>query len=257
MIHSISSYLKFLLTSNNEHGIHSPFVYDFITECIYNKSLIKTSKIKKYRNDLLSNTDQIKVTDFGAGSRVFKSDERSVSAIAKNAGISLKRAQLIAKMMKYFEINKVLEIGTSLGIATASMSFGNPDSKIITLEGCEETAKIAKDNFQKFDLNNIEVIVGEFKDTLPLVIKNNIFDLIFFDGNHQKEATIQYFDQCLLHKLNDTIFVFDDIHWNVEMEEAWNFISNHKEVTISIDTYQWGIVFFRQEQPKEHYVIRV
>ena len=257
MIHSISSYLKFLLKSTNEHGVHSPFVYNFITDCLYNKSLINTSKIKKYRDDLLSNKEQIKVTDFGAGSRVFKSDKRNVSAIAKTAGISIKRAYLLAGIMNYFKAQKSLEIGTSLGIATAAMSLGYPQSNIITLEGCEATAKVAKDNLQKFDLNNIELIVGEFKNTLPNVLKDNSFQLFFFDGNHQKLATIEYFNQCLQSKQNDSIFIFDDIHWNIEMEEAWGYIINHKEVTISIDTYQWGIVFFRKEQLKEHYIIRV
>ena len=257
MIHSVSSYLKFLRTSVNAHGIHSPFVYDFVTECLYNKTPIRDSLINRYKADLLSNKGQIKVTDFGAGSRVFKSNERTIFAIAKTAGISLKRATLIANLMKYFEFKKVLEIGTSLGIATAAMSYGNPKSEIISLEGCKETANVARDYFQKFKLNNIELIVGEFKDTLPKVLKNNTFDLIYFDGNHQKEATIEYFNQCLLAKQNNSIFIFDDIHWNREMEAAWNFIIRHKEVTISIDTYQWGIVFFRKEQPKEHYIIRV
>jgi len=256
-MHSVSSYIKFLRTSTNAHGVHSPFVYDFITKCLYNKTPFSNSGTKRYRADLLSNKDQIKVTDFGAGSRVFESDERSVSAIAKTAGISLKRANLMAKMMKYFEVEYALEIGTSLGVATASMSFGNPGSNIITLEGCKETAKVAKEYFTKFELNNIEVIIGEFKNTLPLVLKQNAFDLIYFDGNHQKEATIDYFIACLSNKQNNAIFIFDDIHWNREMEDAWDFIISHKETTISIDTYQWGIVFFRKEQRKEHYIIRV
>jgi predicted O-methyltransferase YrrM len=246
-----------LQTSTNEHGIHSPFVYEFITKCLYNKTPISNSNIKEYRENLLSNNKLISITDFGAGSKIFKSNERSISAIAKTAGISIKRANLLAKITKYFGPNKILEIGASLGMATAAMAFGNPSTKIITLEGCPETAQVAKEYFQKFHLNNIELNLGAFKDTLPILLKKNTFDLIFFDGNHKKEATIDYFIQCLLYKQNDTIFIFDDIHWSREMEVAWDFIIDHKEVTISIDTYQWGIVFFRKEQLKEHYTIRV
>jgi predicted O-methyltransferase YrrM len=220
------------------------------------KTSLNTSKIKKYRNALLSNKDQIKVTDFGAGSRVFKSDERSVAAIAKTAGISLKRAILIAKITNYFKASKILEIGTSLGIATAAMSYGNPRAKIITLEGCKEIAKIAKEQFDKAQLKNIELIIGEFKNTLPKALKNNSFDLIFFDGNHQKEATIEYFEQCLISNTNNAVYIFDDIHWNKEMEDAWDYIRYHREVRISIDTYQWGIIFFRKEQQKEHFTVR-
>jgi hypothetical protein len=41
------------------------------------------------------------------------------------------------------------------------------------------------------------------------------------------------------------------------MEEAWNIIKEHSLVTVTIDVFQWGIVFFRREQPKEHFIIRV
>ncbi|NKI32876.1 hypothetical protein [Croceivirga thetidis] len=42
------SYLKFLLKSTNHHGVHSPFVFKYLTECVYKKpqvSQIKTQDI--------------------------------------------------------------------------------------------------------------------------------------------------------------------------------------------------------------------
>lgn len=248
------------MTSKNQYGIHSPFVYNFTTKCLYKKNVALVSKfeiLKNYKKDLVQNKNYIEVTDFGAGSKVFKSNHRSVAAIAKNAGISDKRARLLLKLVNYFQPKNILEIGTSLGIATASLALGNPYSKVITLEGCPETAKIAKFQFEKFRLKNIELQIGEFKNTLPNAIKKNKFDLIFFDGNHQKKSTIAYFLECLKNVQNDSIFIFDDIHWNKEMEQAWEFIKNHTKVTVSIDTFQWGIVFFRTEQPKQHFIIRV
>ena len=83
------------------------------------------------------------------------------------------------------------------------------------------------------------------------------YDLIFFDGNHQKEATIDYFEQCLQHIHNDSVFIFDDIYWSKGMKQAWQHINEHPSVTISIDTFYWGIVFFRKEQKKQHFTIRV
>jgi len=257
---SLISYINFLSNSIGRHGIHSPFVYDFTTKCLYkknknNRQIIKL--LKEYRISLLSNKKTIYVTDFGAESRVFKSNKRSISAIAKNAGISKKRNNLLFNIVQYFKPKQILEIGTSLGIATTCLSLGNTNARIITLEGCPETSKIAKNQFKKFKLGNIKIQVGEFKDTLPQIVKKNKFDLIYFDGNHQKGATINYFKQCLPTANKETVFIFDDIHWNKEMEQAWEYIKNHKKVTVSIDTFQWGIVFFRKEQPKEHFIIRV
>lgn len=260
MISQIKSYLSFFLASSNQHGIHSPFIYDLVTKCFYDsqqKYIEEFTLIQNFRQTLLQNNKTIKVTDFGAGSRVFKSNIRKISAIAKNAGISRKRAKLLIKLVKYFQLSNILEIGTSLGIGTVCLSLGNPKSKITTLEGCPETAKIAQKNFKKFQLNNIKIITGDFKKTLPKIIHNRKMDLIYFDGNHQKEATINYFELCLPSSHNDSVFIFDDIHWSEGMEEAWNYIKDHEKVTVSIDTYQWGFVFFRKEQVKEHFVIRI
>jgi len=260
MMDQFKSFLSFLFTSTNQHGIHSPFVYDLATNCFYanqKKYNEQFSKIKNYRNSLLRNSQVINITDFGAGSRVFKSNDRKVSDIAKNAGISKKRARLLIRVIQYFNPNHILEVGTSLGIGTASLSLGNPNSKIITLEGCPETAKIANEQFNKFNLNNIKVEIGNFESSLPKVLLDKKYDLIYFDGNHQKKATIHYFEQCLHTIHNDSIFIFDDIHWSKGMEEAWNYIKDHKKITVSIDTFQWGFVFFRKEQRKEHFVIRV
>ena len=260
MINKIKSYISFLNNSTNQHGVHSPFVYDLVTNCFYGKKKElneEFNQIQSYRQALLQNKKTIKITDFGAGSRVFKSNIRKVSAITKNAGISNKRAKLLIKLVQNFQPSSILEIGTSLGIGTACLSLGNSDSKITTLEGCTETAKIAKNYFKKFNLDNIKVEIGDFKDTLPKELHNKKYDLIYFDGNHQKEATINYFEQCLKSSHNDSIFIFDDIHWSKGMEKAWNYIKNHTKVTVSIDTYQWGFVFFRKEQPKEHFTIRV
>ena len=101
------------------------------------------------------------------------------------------------------------------------------------------------------------MIVGEFEETLPVVLKNKKFDFIYFDGNHQKEPTIDYFEQCLEAAHDDSIFIFDDIHWTSSMEDAWKFIKNHKNVTISIDSFKWGMVFFRKGQVKEHFTLRI
>ncbi|AOW19444.1 O-methyltransferase [Urechidicola croceus] len=258
MIYQLKSYIKFLFKSSNQHGVHSPFVFDLITKCFYKKTNPKKLKlITAYRNDLLQNTSIISVTDFGKGSKVFKSKERSVDKIAKIAGISYKRSKLLIRLTNYLNTKSILELGTSLGIGTASASIGNPQSQITTLEGCPETANIAINQFKKFNINNINTLIGDFNKILPPILNNNYYDLIYFDGNHQKKPTLDYFKLSLNSIHNDTVFIFDDIHWSKEMTEAWEEIKNHPKVTVTIDTFFWGFVFFRAEQLKEHFIIRV
>ena len=259
MIQIIKSYLKWLWHSKNQHGVHSPFVFDLVTKCFYDKTYYSEYEIlKKHRKSLLANENTIEVTDFGAGSRVFKSNQRKISAIAKNAGISPKRAKLLFRITNYFQPESILEIGTSLGLATTAISLGNKNSKVITLEGCSETMSVAKKQCQLQNLNNIEFVNTKFEDFLTADNRQpTTYNFIYFDGNHSKKATLEYFELLLPTISNETVWIFDDIHWSKDMEDAWEIIQNHPKITVTIDTFQWGIVFFRKQQEKEHFVIRI
>ncbi len=259
LLFSIKSYCRFLWKSKNEHGVHSPFVFDLVTKCFYDRDAKPEYEIlRNYRLELLQNKNSIDITDFGTGSKVFKSNSRPISKIAQTAGISEFRAELLFRITRYFQPNSVLEIGTSLGLATAALSLGNPKAKITTLEGCPETARIAKHQFHKFQLHNIQSEVAEFNTFLQndqLSITN--YQLIYFDGNHAKEATLRYFELLLPSVANESVWIFDDIYWSPHMNEAWELIKAHPKVKVTIDTFQWGMVFFRNEQEKEHFTIRI
>lgn len=262
MLFQIKSYLKFLWNSKNEHGVHSPFVFSLLTKCFYDKKPKPEYQIlKNYRKSLLENKNFIEVTDFGAGSKVFKSNRRQISKIASTAGISPKRAELLFRITHYFQPKNILEIGTSLGLATSALALGNTKAKVITLEGCPQTADQCQLQLQKFNLDNVDSVITEFESylhdvKLRLNTGTENFDLIYFDGNHSKKATLAYFELLLPTINNDSVWIFDDIHWSPEMEEAWEIIKNHPKVKVTIDTFQWGFVFFRYEQEKEHFIIR-
>lgn len=263
MFFQIKSYLQFLWHSKNEHAVHSPFVFSLLTKCFYDKkSKPEYAVLRKYRNSLLANKNTIEVTDFGAGSKVFKSNTRVIAQIAKTAGISRKRAEVLFRITHYFQPDSVLEIGTSLGLATAALSLGSQSvgikAKITTLEGCPNTMAIAKSQLQLFNFDNVNPIVTEFSSFLgDIQLQTLNFKLIYFDGNHSKKATLDYFDLLLPTITNETVWIIDDIHWSPEMKNAWEIIKAHQKVTVTIDTFQWGLVFFRREQPKQHFIIRI
>ena len=146
MFFQLISYLRFIAMAGNQHGVHSPFVYDLLTKCIYaNRAKTNTTIVNAYLEELLTRNEKIAIKDFGAGSKQLGSEYRPISGIARKAGISKKRAKLLSKLVTYFEATEILEIGTSLGIGTASLAHGNPEAHITTLEGCPETARIAQE----------------------------------------------------------------------------------------------------------------
>lgn len=251
-------YIVYRFKSTTEHGVHSPFVFDLLTNVIYNKSdFYVYKKIETLREALLESKQIIIVKDLGAGSPFQKSNAKKIKNIARNAAKSAKYAQLLFRLADHFQPSSVLELGTSLGISTAYLAAANSKIKIISIEGCSETAKIASQNFEKLELHNIEQIIGNFDDVLPTIVsQQNKIDFVLFDGNHRKKPTLDYFQKCLEKSTENSVFVFDDINWSDDMREAWEEIKNNDKVTVTIDLFFMGLVFFRKEQAKQHFIIK-
>ncbi|MDW5290053.1 class I SAM-dependent methyltransferase [Formosa sp. PL04] len=257
MLHQIKEYLKFLKRSTNQHGVHSPFVYNLVTKCLYDKKKhADYALISSYKNALLNNKETIKITDLGSGSVYTKSNIRHINSIAKHSGAALKHAKLLYRLADYFQFTTSLELGTSLGISTHAIALGHKDNKVTSIEGCPEIAKFTTQNLTDQNITNVEILIGDFSKVIP-ELNQNTFDFILFDGNHNKKATLEYFELLLPKIHNNTLFIFDDIYWSKDMTEAWELIKQHPKVKVTVDTFQYGFVFFRTEQIKEHFTIRL
>ena len=254
-------YLHYFLTasSGKGHGIHSPFVFDFINNVLNDKKKYDCYAGIETRRKQLGNNDRlIEVEDFGAGSSVIKTNRRLIKDIAGSSLKPKKYAQLLYRMVKYYKPATIVELGTSLGITSAYLSSGNKNAKLYTCEGAGSIAAIAQDIFDALQIKNIEIIAGDFANTLPLLFSTiPAVDFAFVDGNHRKEPTLQYFELLLLHSTDATIFVFDDIHWSREMEAAWSIIQQHPAVTLTIDLFFIGLVFINPDfKAKQQFTIR-
>ncbi len=256
-------YLKYLVQSTSEHGVHSPFVFDLILKVIYNdKEYYPFKNIEVVREQLLTSNQMVNCVDMGAGSKVTAYNanieiKKNVGHIAKYATKSVKFAQLLFRLVNYFQPENVIELGTSFGISTAYLASANSTTNVITIEGSPEIAEIANKNFKHLGLQNIQQLIGNFDSVLPSVLKKtDKVDFVFFDGNHRKQATLNYFNLCLQKAHNNSVFVFDDIYWSFEMKEAWDEIKTDSRVKVTIDLFYMGIVFFRKEQVKQHFVVR-
>ncbi len=239
------------------YGIHSPFLFDFITKGLQVKLPKQAfSKIEYLRKTLLRSNDTIEVIDLGAGSKKIKGQKQQISKIAKTSLTRKKYALLLVKLIRYFNTSSVLELGTSLGITTLFLASIDP-IRVTTIEGIEEIANIAQANFEKLKAKNIHLLVSEFSKALnKLSNQKQKFDFVFIDGNHRYQATLDYFEKIKSLTHNDSILVFDDIHWSKGMENAWHEIIADKSVSLSLDIFQFGIVFFKKELSKQHFVLR-
>lgn len=254
----VSDYLKHRLTAKSRHGTHSPFVYQLVDEVIYDfNPKTEYTAIEEQRKKLLNDDTTITVTDLGAGSHLNKNRVKKVKEIAKNALKTPKLAQLIYRLAEDSGAHNLLELGTCLGITTAYLSKARPEAEVITIEGCPETAKKAYENFQDLGLENVELQVGNFDELLTRVIAEfPQLDFVYIDGNHRKDATLNYFNWCLPKVHENSLLIFDDIYWSKGMKEAWEEIKNHPQVTVTVDLFWIGLVYFKKDQAKEHFKIK-
>ena len=259
-VEAMIGYLKHAVKAQSKYKIHSPFVYGFYQKVLMDHQVsIQYRIVNRLRNELMTTGRFIKRKDLGAGCKDFPGDQRFVRVkdIIHHSSVTSRNGEMLFRLVREYQPSTILELGTSLGISAIYFGLANPESRIVSIEGCIDSANLARENIEKSGLKNIEVITGNFEEKLDVafgMIPSP--DLIFFDGNHRKEPTLAYFEKCLQHSHPESIFIFDDIHWSSGMEAAWNIIRKHPAVKVSIDIYHMGIVFFREELSKEDFIIR-
>lgn len=230
------------------HGMHSPFVYQFIRQVLNDRNDYPAYKtVEGLRAELKRDHSLLQIRELGAGSVTGQGKQRSVASITRNAAKPRRLAQLLFRIARFYKPGTILELGTSLGISTSYLALGGDNASVTSLEGSPEVAARARLNFSRLGLTP-EVIEGNFDHTLPEYLTSSPApDLVFIDGNHRREPTERYFGQLLPFIHNDTILVFDDVHWSAEMEQAWENIRSHEAVRCSVDLFFIGILFFRKE----------
>jgi predicted O-methyltransferase YrrM len=249
--------LKYYWDAQTIFSAHSPFVYHFMKEVMNTKHREKdVYLIESKRKELLGSNDEIAFIELGAGSSKGSNTAlRKISDVALNSLSGSWQCQIMYNLVQHYGIENILEIGTSLGISTAYFAFANREANIITLEGNPSSVDIAKDVWNKLNIDTIDVRLGEFGETMNKAAEDigNI-DLAFIDGNHRKDATMRYFHDLKSRTKASSIFIIDDIYWSTGMNEAWNEIINDESVAFSIDLFRMGIVFFDHSiMPKQHY----
>lgn len=249
-------YILHFLTAKNTrgYGVHSPFSFQFTRFVIYDKSLYYIfPEIEKNRKTLRKDKRILNINDFGTGNN----RKQSVADIASHSLRPAKYGRLLFKIALYCKSKNILELGTSLGITTSYLASSDSNIRCVSLEGSAEVSTIAKENFEKLNIKNIQLIVGNIDSTLPEVLKTvEKLDLIFIDANHKLPEVYDYFELCVTKIHNNSVIVVDDIYWSEDMERAWEKIKNHPSVKCTIDLFQLGIVFFNSDLTEKHYKMR-
>ncbi len=255
---NLRHFWRYYWQAETKYTIHSPFVYDLLEQVVEDdRRYYDFGALKRLRELSERNEKKLKVNDLGAGSKVHEQAQRSVAQITKSAVSPAWQGEFLFRLINHFQAKNRLEIGTSLGISTLYQYLPLRNAPLYTLEGCPNIAAEAANNFKKLKADNIRQYIGHFDDTLPQALQElETVDYVFIDGNHQQAPTLAYFEACLVHSHNDTVFVIDDINWSTEMQAAWQAIKEHPQVTLSMDLFFMGLIFLRKEQAqKQHFTL--
>lgn len=258
--HQALEFLKHKSRSQSIHSVHPPFAFDFFNNILKKPIPAEKDKIitdirqRGYRNrNVIEHSDM----GAGAGNKHYIRTYKRVSQLVKKTAIHPRYGSVLYNLVAHYQPRNILEFGTSTGISTLYLATANTNAQVYTMEGCAEVATVAHSNFKKTHLKNIEQLTGDFISVLPIAIRTMpSIDMVYFDGNHLKQPTLDYFNILLKKATNDTIFVFDDIHWSKEMTKAWDTIRQNEQITLSIDLFHMGIIFFKKELSKQHLILR-
>ena len=284
-LYRAKSWLRHQLTAWNTggEGVHSPYLFEWVRMVMMDKNAYYTwGEIERCREKMLRDERELEFVDYGSGKlkgengklKGANGERRRVCDIARRSLAKRKYAQMLSRLVNWlgashrlengsgtaysleFRGLTIVELGTSLGVTTAYMAAMDSRNRVVTFEGCEVVANIAKESWKALNINNIECRVGKI-DVEELARDIEHLDVAFIDANHTYMSTCEYFD-VLAGKVHEkSVIVVDDIHYSEEMEKAWKAICADERVTSTIDLYQMGLVFFDKHYWKRHYTMRL
>lgn len=235
-------------------GVHSPFVFNLITKVIEEKcSYYSFYDIELVRKQLLFKEESITYTD---RQQKGKKKSRTIGEITEREAIHPKQGALLFRLVNYFKVTHILQLGPSMGLSTLYLTSYASDLECIALESVPEYATIAQWVFNKAARNPVDLRTGSYKELLPRALEDmKRVDFVFFNTLYEQQDNLWLFNECIPYVHSDTVFVFEGIKANRRMREFWQEVTTHPEVTVTIDLYSMGIIFFNKRLHKRNYKV--
>lgn len=189
--HRIKEFFKYLRKSKSSHGVHSPFVFEFIEQGLKKNAARHSSKLVL---------------------------------------VTTKHKNITNKIINYFECNHLLWLTNRDGDEETYISIKPEGANHVQLKS------------EKFDF--------ERYDTYPTP------ELFLFDLADPTDWLVAW-NKYKQHFTTNTIILITGIHHSNAHTQSWNHLCGFAEVTLSIDLYKVGLVFFKEEfKEKQHFVLK-
>lgn len=257
--HYLHAVWRYYYQARTRYDVHSPFLSPWVEAVLEDdREFYAFDEAEIIRQYWLHSGMSVDYSfDPGAGSRAGQGSQRQVKDMVKNSAVDQETGRRLFRMVNYHHPKTILELGTNLGLSSMYMQAACRSARLITIEGHPEVARFAAESFRRAKRPAPEIRTGLFSEELPIVLSEaDQLDFVFIDGDHRYEPTLQYV-KLLMPRLHErSVLVIGDIHWSSGMEAAWAELRQHPRVTISVDLFHMGVLFFRSEpQEKEHFTL--
>ena len=197
------------------------------------QSGIHGEAIESWRSELAQSDEILSRHDLGAGERLrgCKQVDVALSDIASRASTSRKDAMAMCRWLRCIAPRgRFLELGTSLGITSAHVASIGWD--VETWEGCPSTLELARTGWKKLGYQkSIVSKCGDFRDLVRKLDGSTAWDVVYLDGCHEEEATLNLVDKLAPHV--QVALVVDDIAWSAGMHRAWLALQDRRQWRVS------------------------
>lgn len=242
----------------DQHSLQAPGIFRFYTML---KAGLRHRKpigeIETIREELKKSRKEVRGQDMGAGTSIIQiTGRKTVSSITKYGISSTKKCLLLTQLASMTKMKVGLELGTSLGIATAYLSGAMPDGVVYSFEGNADLCDLANSVWRRLNCNNIQLIGGDISEQLVQILNEvEIVDFAVIDANHKKEALSAYFEMIYPFLSSGSIVMIDDIRWSVDMYKGWRMLVTDDRVPLTLEFLNFGLLIFREGLSKQHYIL--
>lgn len=251
-------WLRFYSKAKTIFQIHSPLATELTRLLLHDqRTYYVFSQARMLREALKRQSQSIALNDLGAQSLAMSKVNRTIGQIARFTAISESSGKRLFRLVNWLKPKTMLELGTALGLSTLYQAAGAPKARFVSIEGHPELAAMARRQMDMLGYPLVKIVNGRFAEVLPSVLTTlQTIDYVLIDGDHRLESTLQYFNSCLPFLHSESVIVVADIYWSREMEQAWKSVKEHPRVSLSLDLFDLGILFFRTDRPQpEHFSI--
>lgn len=244
-MYQIIQFIRFYFLAIGKHRVHSPFVYSFIENVLEDQRWFYAFDEIEFQRKALAKIDlkiKLKYNIQGAKKQY---DAYTLKSLIKTSVLNPYKCRVLFRTLEFLELKKGLELGSSIGISSSYLAKAVSPGILYCMTENAALCDLANKVHKSLNITNCNNLCKSFNEIMEETqLKFDEADFVFINGIESSRDTVRYFEQVLPFLHEKSIIIINDIYRSGKIHEDWQRIKSNKKVTLSIDLFYFGIVFF-------------